>query len=62
MIVPQPGWAEHRADEDWWGDLVAITRELLTVSGVEPGAIIVSWDPAIGLPRSPMRHTLMWRQ
>ena len=28
MIVPRPGWAEHRADEDWWADLVAITREL----------------------------------
>ena len=22
MIVPQPGWAEHRADEDWWDDFV----------------------------------------
>ena len=29
MLVPQPGWAEHRPDEDWWADLVAITRELL---------------------------------
>jgi xylulokinase len=22
MLVPRPGWAEHRADEDWWGDFV----------------------------------------
>ena len=28
MIVPQPGWAEHRAEEDWWGDFVRITRAL----------------------------------
>ena len=20
MLVPQPGWAEHRPDDDWWGD------------------------------------------
>ena len=22
MIVPRPGWAEHRPEEDWWGDTV----------------------------------------
>jgi len=36
MIVPQPGWAEHRADEDWWGDFVFVTRALLHDSGVDP--------------------------
>ena len=39
MLVPQPGWAEHRPDEDWWDDLVAITRELLEVSGLRPTSI-----------------------
>jgi xylulokinase len=29
MLVPRPGWAEHRADEDWWADFVAISREML---------------------------------
>ena len=29
MQVPRPGWAEHDAEADWWGDLVAICRELL---------------------------------
>ena len=48
MQVPQPGWAEHRADEDWWGDFVAITRELLAVSGVAPGAIAAVATSAIG--------------
>lgn len=48
MLVPQPGWAEHRADEDWWGDFVAITRELMSVSGIDPGAIRAVAPSAIG--------------
>jgi xylulokinase len=48
MLVPQPGWAEHRPREDWWGDLVAITRELLAVSGLDPGAIRAVAASAIG--------------
>lgn len=48
MIVPRPGWAEHRADEDWWGDLVAITRELLATSGLDPRSIDAVGTSAIG--------------
>jgi xylulokinase len=48
MLVPQPGWAEHRAREDWWGDLVAITRELLATSGLEARAIDAVATSAIG--------------
>jgi len=48
MLVPRPGWAEHRADEDWWGDFVAITRELLTISGLDPHAIDAVAASAIG--------------
>lgn len=48
MLVPRPGWAEHQPDEDWWGDLVAITRELLEVSGVDPAAIDGVATSAIG--------------
>ena len=22
MLVPEPGWAEHRPEEDWWNDFV----------------------------------------
>jgi xylulokinase len=29
MIVPRAGWAEHRADEDWWGDFVHLTARFL---------------------------------
>jgi len=39
MIVPQPGWAEHRADQDWWHDFKVISRALLADSGIEPGGI-----------------------
>ena len=39
MLVPQPGWAEHRPDEDWWGDFVFITQEILKTSGVDPQEI-----------------------
>ncbi len=48
MLVPQPGWAEHRPDEDWWGDFAAITRELLATSGVEARSIDAVATSAIG--------------
>ncbi len=48
MLVPQPGWAEHRPDQDWWGDFVAIVRELLATSGVDPAAIAAVATSAIG--------------
>lgn len=48
MLVPRPGWAEHRADEDWWGDFVAIARELLASSGLAPGAVRAVAASAIG--------------
>ena len=48
MLVPKPGWAEHRAEEDWWGDFVAITHELLAVSGLDPAAIRAVAASAIG--------------
>ena len=39
MILPQPGWAEHRAEEDWWADFAAISRELIARAGIAPGDI-----------------------
>lgn len=48
MIVPQPGWAEHRPDQDWWDDFVFITRTLLAESGVAPADIIAVACSAIG--------------
>lgn len=48
MIVPQPGWAEHRADLDWWGDFVFVTRAILAQSGVDPTDIACVACSAIG--------------
>ncbi|MEM8788689.1 MAG: FGGY-family carbohydrate kinase [Pseudomonadota bacterium] len=48
MIVPQPGWAEHRAEEDWWGDFTAICRDLLAQSGVPADQIAAVACSAIG--------------
>ncbi len=48
MIVPQPGWAEHRPEQDWWGDFVHVTRALLADSGIDPRAIIAVACSAIG--------------
>jgi xylulokinase len=54
MLVPQAGWAEHRAEEDWWGDFVFITRALLAQSGVDPKAIRAVACSAIGPCLLPM--------
>ena len=48
MIVPQPGYAEHRPREDWWGGLTALTRELLRHSGVAAPSIAAVGTSAIG--------------
>ncbi len=48
MIVPQPGWAEHRPEEDWWGDTVQIARTLLSDSGIDPSEIEAVAISAIG--------------
>jgi len=39
LAIPRPGWAEHDADGVWWGDFVAICRQLLAASRVDPRAI-----------------------
>jgi xylulokinase len=48
MLVPRPGWAEHRAEEDWWGDFVHVTRDLLRQSGLDPSNIKAVAASAIG--------------
>lgn len=48
MIVPRPGWAEHRAEQDWWEDFTFITRAILNETGIEPGAIQAVACSAIG--------------
>jgi len=48
MIVPRAGWAEHRPDEDWWGDFKTIAAALLAESGVDPAEIACVATSAIG--------------
>lgn len=48
MLVPRPGWAEHRAEEDWWGDFVHVTKALLAQSGIDPKDIRAVAASAIG--------------
>ncbi|MDG4649553.1 FGGY-family carbohydrate kinase [Roseibacterium sp. SDUM158017] len=48
MIVPRPGWAEHRAEEDWWGDFVHVTRAVLAASGVPGDEVAAVACSAIG--------------
>ncbi len=48
MIVPRPGWAEHRAEADWWGDVTHISRSLLDQTGINPARIAAVATSAIG--------------
>lgn len=48
MLVPQPGWAEHRPREDWWEDCCAISQRLVSESGVAPAEIAAVATSAIG--------------
>jgi xylulokinase len=48
MLVPRPGWAEHRPEEDWWGDFVYVCQALLADSGVDPAQVKAVACSAIG--------------
>lgn len=48
MLVPQPGWAEHRPRQDWWGDFTFICKNMLTESKIDPTAIRAVGASAIG--------------
>ena len=36
MLVPKPGWAEHRPEEDWWEDFCFVSKAILKKSGINP--------------------------
>jgi xylulokinase len=48
LIVPHAGWAEHRAEEDWWADFVWLARKLIADSGLAPSEIKGIGASAIG--------------
>ena len=48
MLVPQPGWAEHRPRQDWWGDFSRICKQLLIDAKLTLGKIRAVGTSAIG--------------
>jgi xylulokinase len=48
MLVPQPGWAEHRPKQDWWGDFTYICKKMLAESRIAPNSIRAVAASAIG--------------
>jgi xylulokinase len=48
LIVPRAGWAEHRAEQDWWGDFVWLSRKLLADSGLDASDVKAVGASAIG--------------
>jgi xylulokinase len=48
MLVPQPGWAEHDPEQDWWGDFCFISKKLIADCGVDPRSIRSVGTSAIG--------------
>ncbi len=48
MLVPQAGWAEHDADEDWWGDFKFLSNAVIAQSKVNPKDIRCVGASAIG--------------
>lgn len=48
MLVPQPGFAEHRPIEDWWDDFTWLSRALIADAKVAPTDIRAVGTSAIG--------------
>ena len=56
MHVPNPGWAEHRAEEDWWHDFVDVVSALFSRCEVSPSEIGAIATSAIGPCMLPVDH------
>jgi xylulokinase len=48
LIVPEPGYAEHRAIEDWWDGFVSLSQRIIADSGVAATDIKAVGTSAIG--------------
>ena len=65
MLVPRPGLAEHRPEEDWWGDTVHLARDLLAQAPDHaPEALAVSAIGPCCLPvdaaGKPLRNGILY--
>jgi len=64
MALPRPGWAEMDAEAIWWGDVVAVSRELVDeadgtveavcVSGLGPSLVVTDADTR------PLREAILY--
>ena len=67
MATPRPGWAEQDADEVWWSDLCAISRELreaadreqLSIAGMAASAIGPTCLP-VDADGRPLRPSILY--
>jgi xylulokinase len=64
---PFPGWAEHDADEVWWGDVARIVQALLTQVSVDPANVaavgVSALAPAmvpVGVHGRPLRPGILY--
>ncbi len=48
MSVPQPGWAEHDAEANWWGEFALLSQQVIAQSKVNPQDIRAVGTSAIG--------------
>jgi xylulokinase len=48
MLVPQPGWAEHNAEVNWWGEFAQLSKQVIATSRVDPKHIRAVGASAIG--------------
>lgn len=64
LSLPQPGWAEHDAEEVWWDDFVSICRELLEQADGALAGVCASGIGACLLPADedgdPLRPAILY--
>lgn len=64
LSLPNPGWAEHDAEEVWWKDFVSICQELLAGASGEVAAVCASGIGASLLPAdtegTPLRPAILY--
>ncbi|MGB3414627.1 MAG: FGGY-family carbohydrate kinase [Microbacteriaceae bacterium] len=58
LSSPHPGWAEHDADDVWWGDFVYTVKELLQHPAAQTGTIAAVACSAIGPCTLPVDENL----
>lgn len=64
LSLPNPGWAEHDAEEIWWEDFVSICQELLQKADDKVAAVCASGIGACLLPTdakgTPLRPAILY--